>query len=63
MAAASAPHFFLFTNQLGAQNLKRPHRLVGYGPESGKDSYFNFKLTEAYDAVLFLRQTTAATPL
>ena len=63
LAAASAPHFFLFTNQLGAQNLKRPHRLVGYGPESGKDSYSNFKLTEAYDAVLFLRQTTAATPL
>ncbi|MBO2009910.1 erythromycin esterase family protein [Hymenobacter negativus] len=63
LAGASAPNFFLLTNQLGTQNLKRPHRLVGYMPDSGKDSYYDYKLSEAYDAVLFLRQTTAATPL
>ena len=63
LATTSAPSFFLFTGQLGAQNLKRLHCLVGYTPDSGKDSYFNYKLTEAYDAVLFVRLTTAATPL
>ncbi|MCR5887493.1 erythromycin esterase family protein [Hymenobacter sp. J193] len=55
--------FYLNTHQLQAADVRRPHRLVGYGPESGKDSYFPFKLSEAYDALLFVRQTTAATPL
>ena len=61
--AVSVPTFFLQTQQLGAQNLKRLHRFVGYKPDSGKDSYSQFKLTEAYDVLLFVRQTTAATPL
>ncbi|MDF7812794.1 erythromycin esterase family protein [Hymenobacter sp. YC55] len=63
LGAVSAPVFFLQTQQLGVQNLKRPHRFVGYSPQSGKDTYSQFKLTEAYDALLFVRQTTAATPL
>ena len=63
LAASSAPSYFLFTSQLGGQNLKRPHRLIGYQPNSGKDSYYNYKLTDAYDAVLFVRQSSAATPL
>lgn len=63
LGAVSAPVFFLQTQQLKAQDLKRRHRFVGYDPKSDKDSYSNFKLTEAYDAVLFVRQTAAATPL
>ncbi|WP_167855136.1 erythromycin esterase family protein [Hymenobacter wooponensis] len=63
LGQVSAPVFYLSTQQLGQQNLRRPLRFVGYGPNSGKDSYSNFKLTEAFDALLFVRQTTAATPL
>lgn len=63
LGAVAAPVFYLQTQALGAQNLKRPHRFVGYAPSSGKNDYANFKLSEAYDALLFVRQTTAATPL
>lgn len=63
LSEVSAPVFYLSTQQLGTQNLKRPLRFVGYAPHSGKDDYANFKLTEAFDALLFVRQTTAATPL
>lgn len=55
--------FYLNTNKLGAQNLKRPLRFVGYSPNSDAKSYSDFRLTEAYDVLLFVRQTTAATPL
>jgi erythromycin esterase len=63
LSEVSAPVFYLSTQQLGPQNLKRPLRFVGYMPRSGKDDYYNYKLTEAFDALLFVRQTTAATPL
>jgi erythromycin esterase-like protein len=63
LSQVSAPVFYLNTQQLGQQNLKRPLRFVGYGPSSGEKDYANFKLTEAFDALLFVRQTTAATPL
>lgn len=59
---AAAPAFFFDTHALGAQNLKRPHRVVGHTPDS-QGQYVHFKLADAYDAVLFLRQTSAATPL
>ncbi|UOG74625.1 erythromycin esterase family protein [Hymenobacter tibetensis] len=63
LSAVKVPVFYLQTQQLGVQNLERPLRFVGYRPDSGKDSYSNYQLTEAYDALLFVRQTKAATPL
>ncbi|AII52332.1 erythromycin esterase family protein [Hymenobacter sp. APR13] len=63
MQALTPAVFYLNASQLQAQDVRRGHRLVGYSPDSGKDSYFPFKLSEAYDALLFVRTTTAATPL
>ncbi|MBF9238034.1 erythromycin esterase family protein [Hymenobacter sp. BT683] len=55
--------FYVNTRQLTAAGQKHPHRLVGYSPQSGADSYYPLALSRAYDALLFVRQTTAATPL
>ncbi|WP_046243655.1 erythromycin esterase family protein [Hymenobacter terrenus] len=62
LSYVAAPGFFFDTHALGTQNLKRPHRVVGQTPES-QAQYATYKLGDAYDALLFLRQTTAATPL
>jgi erythromycin esterase len=62
LAHASSPNFYFFTKQLGAQDQSRPLRLTGQTIGSEK-FYADMKLSAAFDAVLFLRQTTAATPL
>lgn len=62
LSCVAVPNFFFYTHALGEQNLKRPHRIVGQTPES-QAQYATYRLADAYDAVLFLRQTTAATPL
>ncbi|MET4105656.1 erythromycin esterase family protein [Hymenobacter sp. UYP22] len=63
LQALTPPVLYVTTKQLQAQDVRRPHRLVGYSSDSGKNSYYPFKLSEAYDALLFVRTTTAATPL
>jgi erythromycin esterase len=62
LAHVSSPDFYFFTKQLGAQDQSRPLRLTGQTIGSEK-FYADMKLSAAFDAVLFLRQTTAATPL
>ncbi|MCA8833386.1 erythromycin esterase family protein [Hymenobacter pini] len=62
LARVNNSAFFLNTHQLGAQDAQRPQRLVGQTPAS-TEQYGQFKLSKAYDALLFLRTTTAATPL
>ncbi|WP_187632094.1 erythromycin esterase family protein [Hymenobacter lutimineralis] len=62
LAQVSSPAFFFNTHQLGSQDVQRPQRLVGQTPTS-TDQYGNYRLSKAYDALLFLRTTTAATPL
>jgi erythromycin esterase len=62
LAHASSPDFYFFTKQLGAKDQSRPLRLTGQTVGSEK-FYADMKLSAAFDAVLFLRQTTAATPL
>jgi erythromycin esterase len=62
LARVSSPSFYFFTSQLGPQDQLRPLRLTGQTIGSEK-FYAPMKLSAAFDAVLFLRQTTAATPL
>ncbi|RSK50932.1 erythromycin esterase family protein [Hymenobacter rigui] len=62
LAQVSSPAFFFNTHQLGPQDAQRPQRLVGQTPTS-TEQYGNYQLSKAYDALLFLRTTTAATPL
>ena len=62
LSYVAAPGFFFDTHALGAQNLKRPHRVVGQTPDS-QTTYAHYRLADAYDAFFFLRQTSAATPL
>ncbi|GAB2772701.1 erythromycin esterase-like protein [Hymenobacter luteus] len=62
MSQVSSPLYFFDTHQLGAQDLKRPHRLVGQ-TVGGEDYYADTQLGVTYDAMLFVRQGTAATPL
>ncbi|GAB3303189.1 erythromycin esterase family protein [Hymenobacter tenuis] len=62
LGQVSSPVYYFNTNQLGAKDLKRPHRLVGQTVGS-EDFYNDTQLSAAYDAMLFVRQSTAATPL
>ena len=62
LAQVDSPAFFFNTHQLGAQDVQRPQRLVGQTPAS-VSQYADFQLSKAYDALLFVRTTTAATPL
>ena len=62
LAQMSSPNFYFFTRQLGMQDQARPLRLVGQTVGSEK-FYAVMKLASAFDAVLFLRKTTAATLL
>lgn len=62
LAHMSSPNFYFFTRQLGMQDQARPLRLVGQTVGSEK-FYAVMKLASAFDAVLFLRKTTAATLL
>lgn len=62
LARFGAPGFSFFAQQLGALNQPCSLRLVGYA--LGSESFYApLQLTSAFDAVLFLRSTTAATPL
>ncbi|QNH62628.1 erythromycin esterase family protein [Hymenobacter sediminicola] len=62
MSQVSSPVYYFSTNQLGKQDLVRPHRLIGQ--TAGGENYYNdTRLSAAYDALLFVRQSTAATPL
>ncbi|MGI4743729.1 MAG: erythromycin esterase family protein [Janthinobacterium lividum] len=62
LAHVSSPNFYLFTAQLSQSSQLRPLRLTGQTIGS-ENFYADMKLSTAFDAVLFLRQTTAATPL
>ena len=46
-----------------AADTVRPHRHVGYKPDSGKNSYDRTNLGELYDAFLFIKDTRAARSL
>ncbi|RZK16847.1 MAG: hypothetical protein EOO56_19130 [Hymenobacter sp.] len=62
LAYANSPNFYFLTKQLGALDQPRPLRLTGQTVGS-TNFYADMKLSAAFDAVLFLRQTTAATLL
>ena len=62
LAQMSSPNFYFFTRQLGTQDQARPLRLIGQTVGSEK-FYAVMKLASAFDAVLFIRKTTAATLL
>jgi erythromycin esterase len=62
LAHVGSPSFYFFTGQLGPQDQVRPLRLPGQTLGSAA-FYAPIKLSKSFDAVLFLRQTTAATPL
>jgi erythromycin esterase len=58
----ASPVYYFDTHQLGAQDLPRPLRLVGQ--TIGSETYYSdTQLSKSYDALLFVRQSTAATPL
>ncbi len=58
----ASPVYYFNTHQLGAQDQRRPLRLVGQTVGS-EDYYSDTQLSKSYDALLFVRQSTAATPL
>lgn len=58
----ASPVYYFDTHQLGVQDLRRPLRLVGQTVGS-EDYYSDTQLSKSYDALLFVRQSTAATPL
>ena len=62
LAQLSSPNFYFFTQRLGEQDQARPFRLIGQTVGS-ENFYAVLKLSSAFDAVLFLRKTTAATLL
>lgn len=62
LAQVSNPNFYFFTQPSGPFAQVRPFRLPGQTIGS-ENTYAEVKLSTAFDAVLFLRQTTAATPL
>jgi erythromycin esterase len=62
LAQVGSPNFYFFTGQLGPQDQVRPLRLPGQTLGSAA-FYAPIQLSKSFDAVLFLRQTTAATPL
>lgn len=62
LARVSSPAFYFNTHELGAQDVQRPQRLVGQTAAS-TSQYGTYQLSKAYDALLFLRTTKAATPL
>lgn len=62
LSQVASPVYFFNTHQLGAQDMQRPLRLVGQ--TVGSENYYsNTQLSKSYDALLFVRQSTAATPL
>lgn len=62
LSQVASPVYYFDTHQLGAQDLRRPLRLVGQ--TIGSEGYYSdTQLSKSYDALLFVRQSTAATPL
>ena len=62
LGQVASPVYYFSTHQLGNQDLQRPLRLVGQTVGS-ENFYSDTQLSKSYDALLFVRQSTAATPL
>ncbi|ARS35191.1 erythromycin esterase family protein [Pontibacter actiniarum] len=58
-----AAAFYLTAATLAKLPEKLPHWAVGFGTDSGKDSYVRASVAKLYDAFIFIKETNAATPL
>ncbi len=63
MAAGNKPVFYFMPVKFNPSNKIKPFRIIGYGPDSGPKSYDKTNLSDLFDAFLFIKHTTAATPL
>lgn len=56
-------NFYLKTDNFNPAKVEKPLRFVGYGIKSGASSYDKTNLSDLFDALLFLKNTHAPTPL
>lgn len=59
-ASTNVPSFYVDLKTFDKQNNQRLHRMVGFRPESGKDTYVKARLGNFYDAFFFITETKAA---
>lgn len=57
------PALYVMTADFNPGRFVKPLRFIGYGPQSGPDSNDNINLSDHFDALIFINDTHAATPL